>query len=90
MPIADKKKAQDLINEVGHKAQDMQACAARLGVVRQACLDQNVDTTGTPLEGNEAEVGTWITDLAALSVRAVAVGCINNIVESHTGNALGV
>ena len=90
MPINDKKKCQTLINEVGLKVQQLQAFATRLGVLRQAYLDQSVDPTGTPLEGHVPEVSAWIDALHAVASDPVANGFVANIVSTHRGTALGV
>jgi len=88
MPLSDKKKCQSLINEMGHKAEILQAGVARMKVLRQAYLDQEVDPTGTPLEDNVTAASDWIDALDALANGAVANGFIAAIVPTHTGNAL--
>lgn len=90
MPLSDKKKCQSFLNNMGHQAELLQAGVARMKVLRQAYIDQNVDPTGTPLEGNAPAASNWINDLDTLANGAVANGFIAAIVPTHQGNALEV
>ena len=67
MSRADTKKCQTLINKMAEVAETMRAGAAQLEALRTLYQDQNVDPTGTPLDGNIAADRNFIlADFAPL------------------------
>lgn len=102
MPISDNIKAQSYINHVGQKIAsmrerlaEMQALRTAIIATRQLYIDQAVDPTGTPLEGNVATLNTALTNLntalANLDTElnsAVFDTLIAAIEPTHRGTAL--
>ena len=90
MPIADKKKAQTLINLCADEAERLQLSATRLQAYRAAYQGQRVDPVGTPLDGNVTAVSAWIDDIAAVAGSAVSTAMLAARVPTHRNNALEV
>ena len=88
MPISDKKKCQSLINAVADVVDTLKAVADRLEALRTAYQTQNVDPTGTPLEGHIGQVSTWIDEVRAVADDVIANGFLEHRVPTHTGDAL--
>ena len=88
MPISDKKKAQSLINHVGWEIIKMREGLIRINEYKTKYQDQNVDPTGTPLDGHEA---TLVAALVSLNVELqgpVFDALVAAIVPTHRGMAL--
>ena|GEM_PF-6904432 len=90
MPVSDKKKCQTLINLCAAAAEQIQASATQLVAYRAAYLNQEVDPTGTPLDGKVAAVSSWIDDVIAVAGATVANQMIAAKVPTHKNNALEV
>ena len=90
MPIKDTKKCQTLINKLAEVAQTQQAAAARLQQLKAAFVVQNVDPTGTALEGKISQVAAWIDDIETIANSGVTAGLIAAKRDHHRGKALEV
>lgn len=88
MPISDKKKTQSLINHVGLEIEKMRAGLVIIDGYKTKYIDQSVDPTGTPLEGNEAVLLAALTDLNTELQSGVFDTLIAAIVPTHRGVAL--
>jgi hypothetical protein len=89
MPLADTKKCQTLINIVAEQVKLLKVASTILLICRQAYQDQNVNPTGTPLDGHILEISNWVDDVELVANNMIANGFINNIVPSHRNKALG-
>jgi hypothetical protein len=100
VPISDRKKCQTLLNLAANAVDGdcpgdwttphgLKGIASRLEACRQAFLDQNVDPTGTPLEGNVQQISAWIDAVRAVADDPVANGLLAHRVCTHRAKALG-
>ena len=83
MAISDKKKVAHLVDVIADQVVAMKKIADRLVALRQAYQDQNVDATGTPLEGHVAQASAWIDAVVATADNAVANAFIDNKSGRH-------
>lgn len=90
MAVANKKKAQSLINLAAQEARNFQAAAARLEALRDAFVAQAVNPAGTALEGNTAAANAWIAAVRSVADDPLAGALIAAEVPSHRGLALEV
>ena len=88
MPISDKKKCTAFINYCAEAVDDLKIIAARLEGARALFIAQGVDATGTPPDGHEALVSTWIDAVRADADSPVAKGLLAHRVPSHGTRAL--
>lgn len=86
--VANVKKVQTLVNAASEAAEDLEGIATVLEDLRGKFEAQNVDATGTVLEGNVQAVSDWIDDIRDAADSAVTAGLIAARVPSHRGEAL--
>ena len=86
--VADTKKTQTLINKVAAHAVTIEQIAGDLEDLRGLFTAQNVDPTGTPLQGKISAVSAWINAVRAVADDPVVVGLLAAVVPSHRGEAL--
>lgn len=89
MARSDKKKCQTLINIVAEQVTLLKQASDKLQRCQAAYQDQNVDPTGTPLEGNVQAIAAWISEVESVANNAVANGFLANVVPTHRNEALG-
>lgn len=89
MPVANKKKVQTLINVVCEAVDALKVADDKLGRVRAAYADQEVDPAGTALEGHVAEITGWMDDVKAAADSVVANGFLAHRAPTHRNTALG-
>lgn len=89
MALSDKKKCQTLINIVAKQVVLLKQASDKLQRCQAAYQAQNVDPTGTPLEGNIQAIAAWISNVEYVADNAVANGCLADVVPTHRNEALG-
>ena len=87
--LADNKKCQTLINIAAEQVELLKIISDKLQRCRQLYEDQNVDSTGTVLEGNISAISDWIDDVNSVANNAIAEGLISHKVSTHRNKALG-
>ncbi len=86
--VADTKKVQTLVNKMSEGAAGLAVISDVFQTVLTSYQTHSPDTTGTPAEGHEADIGQAIADLKTLSERPVFAAMVAAYVPSHRGKAL--
>lgn len=89
MPISDKLKCTTLLRAGGKVAFVLDKVADALEAIRVLHAAASPDTTGTPLEGQLANVSAWIDEVRAVADHPVAVAMRAQASGSHQMKALG-
>jgi len=82
--IADSKKIQTMINVVARQALELQRIDAVLDAVRDAWTAVDPDPTGTPLDGQLAQVVAWAEEVKAAANNAAVAGLIAAARPGHS------
>ncbi len=86
MAITDADKCQHLIDVVAGEAINLKAVADKLDALVVLFQTHNPDVTGTPLEGQVANVNAWITTVRQAADGPVATGMIAAKSSRHRPN----